>query len=148
DASDEGFWDWTPASDRFYLSPRILEILGFPPDATFAGRSAMFERLAMPAEDRAALHQALAEHFAGSSKRFEKEFRILVGAEVRWIHARGVATRDSKGKLIRWNGAASDVTARKRAEDALRESEDRFGRAIAGSSDGVWDIDFVGRTVF
>jgi PAS domain S-box-containing protein len=148
DASDEGFWDWAPHGDRLYVSPRFLQIFGFPSGTTFAGRAAMFERLTMPPHDRAALNQAIAEHFAGKTTRMEMEFRIVVNGEVRWIHARGLATRNADGGVIRWNGAAADVSARKHAEQALRESEDRFARAVAGSSDGVWDIDFVGRTVF
>ncbi|HET7132803.1 MAG TPA: PAS domain S-box protein, partial [Gammaproteobacteria bacterium] len=148
DASDEGFWDWAPHGDRLYVSPRFLEIFGFPSGTTFAGRAAMFERLTMPPDDRAGLNQAVAEHFAGKTTRMEMEFRIVVNGEVRWIHARGLATRNVDGGVIRWNGAAADVSARKHAEQALRESEDRFARAVAGSSDGVWDIDFVGRTVF
>ncbi|HEX5049020.1 MAG TPA: PAS domain-containing protein [Gammaproteobacteria bacterium] len=147
-AIDEGFWDWVPDGDRLYLSPRALEILGFPQDTTFAGRASLYQRLAMPPEDRQALQQAVAEHFAGKNARMEVGFRVIVDGDVRWIHARGLATRDSSGKVIRWNGAASDVTAQRRTEEALHESKDRFALAVAGSSDGVWDIDFVGRTVF
>jgi PAS domain S-box-containing protein len=140
-ASDVGFWDWIPAGDKLYLSPRLLEIFGFAPDATFAGRAELFERLAMPPEDRAALNQAIGEHFAGKTAHMEEEFRILVDGEIRYVHAKGLATRNSKGEVVRWNGAASDVTERKRAEGALRESEERYELAMAASESGYWDWD-------
>ena len=140
-ASDVGFWDWIPVGDKHYLSPRLREMLGFTPDAVIAGRAEMFERLAMSPEDRAALYQAVKEHFAGKTTRLEMDFRILVNDEVRWIHARGVAMRNSKGEVVRWNGAASDVTERKRAEQALRESEQRYELAMAASESAYWDWD-------
>jgi len=142
-ASDEGFWDWVVAGDKLYLSPGFLELFGFPPNTTFAGRAAMYERLAMPPEDRAALEHAIAEHFAGKTARMEKEFRILVHGEVRWIHARGLATRNSRGEVVRWNGAARNVTDRKHAEEALRNSEQRYALAMEAAGDGHTDWDLV-----
>ncbi|HEU0201106.1 MAG TPA: ATP-binding protein [Burkholderiaceae bacterium] len=146
DATDEAFWDWNVAGDEFYLSPRLIEMLGFPRDATFAGRGALFERLSIPPEDRQALDSAAAEHFAGKTRRMDIEFRVLVRGEDRWMHAIGCATRDSAGEVVRWNGALRDVTARRRAEQSLRqseealcESEQRYELAMAASESGYWD---------
>ena len=106
-ASKDGFWDWIPAGDKLYLSPRLLKVLGFQPATRFAGRAAMFERLSMPQEDRAALNHAVAEHFASKTARMELEFRIFVATEVRWIHCMGLATRNARGEVVRWTGAAA-----------------------------------------
>ena len=147
-AGDEGFWDWTLAGDKLYLSPRFAEIFGITPGTTFAGRAAMFQQLTMPSEDREALEHVVAEHFAGRTVRLETEFRVLVEGEVRWIHVTGRATRNPEGEVVRWSGAARDITERKRGEEALRMSEQRFALAVAGSYNGVWDVDFVARRVF
>jgi PAS domain S-box-containing protein len=138
-ASDEGFWDWIVAGDKLYVSPRFVELLGFPAGTTFAGRAAMLQRLSIPQEDRAALEHAIAEHFAGKTARMEMEFRILAHGEVRWIHAAGRATRDSQGQVLRWNGAIRDVTTRRRIELALRESEERYALAMEAAGDGHTD---------
>jgi PAS domain-containing protein len=91
-ASDEAFWDWKPAGDELYLSPRFLEMFDFPPGTTFAGREEFFERWALVPEDREALKRAIAEHFAGKTERMEFEFRALVRGGIRWIHATGCVT--------------------------------------------------------
>ena len=137
--SDEAFWDWKVASDEHYTSPRFLEIFNIPPGTTFQGRAALLDSLPISAADRAALERAAADHFAGKTPRMEIEFRASVRGEDRWMQAIGRATRDSEGQVVRWNGAIQDVTARKRAEEALRESEQRYELAMAASESGYWD---------
>ena len=137
--SDEAFWDWNAAVDELYLSPRFLDMFDFPPDTTFHGRAAFFTRLPISAADREALERAAAEHFAGKTERMEIEFRASVRGEERWIQATGRATRDSEGQVVRWSGAIRDVTARKRTEEALRDSQESYELAMAASESGYWD---------
>ncbi len=140
-ASDEAFWDWKAAGDELYLSPRFLEIFDFPPGTTFDSRSAFYERWPLLPQDREPLMRAIAEHFAGKTQRMESEFRARVRGEIRWMNATGRATRDAEGKVVRWNGAVRDVTARRRAEQALRESEVRFRALTELSADWYWSQD-------
>ena len=62
---------------------------------------------------------------------------------IRWIHSRGQCFRDAGGQAVRMAGATIDISERKRAEDALRQSEERFALAVAGSNDGIVDWDIV-----
>ena len=148
DASNEGFWDWIPDGDKLYLSPRFLEIFDFPPGTTFASRAALFERWPLVPEDHAALKRTIDVHFAGRTERMEFEFRALVRGEIRWINSVGRATRDAEGRVIRWNGAIRDVTARRRTEEALRLSEERHARAMEASASGHWDWNMLTDEVF
>ena len=147
-ASDDGFWDWIPATDTVYASPKLLEIYGFAPGRTFNGRDDLVRSIPFHPEDSLRMARAIAEHLAGKRVRLDIQMRFTRDGETRWVHLVAVAVRDSSGAMVRWTGTVRDITEQKRVEEALRESEDRFARAVAGSSDGVWDVDLVGRTVY
>jgi len=54
-----------------------------------------------------------------------------------WVH--GEADVDSAGKTVELWGAAQDITERKRTEETLRKSEERFLLAMKASNDGLFD---------
>jgi PAS domain S-box-containing protein len=75
--------------------------------------------------------------------RFHYELRIVpVNQPQRWIEAKGEVIRDGSGKPVRMMGIVADVTARKNAEQALRESERwlRLSQAIARIGHYVFDV--------
>jgi len=49
------------------------------------------------------------------------------------------AVRNPGGEITGFLGVAEDISDRKRSEEALRKSEERFDLAVAGSNDGIWD---------
>ncbi|HLP67533.1 MAG TPA: PAS domain S-box protein [Rhizobium sp.] len=66
-----------------------------------------------------------------SGEPFDLEYRLVTKTgERRWFRARAATKRDDEGNVLRWYGILEDVDERRRATDALRESEARF-RAIA-----------------
>jgi PAS domain S-box-containing protein len=60
-------------------------------------------------------------------KTYELEHRVRrADGSLGWIFSRAVPLMDENGEIVEWFGAASDITERKRVEEALRESEERL----------------------
>jgi PAS domain S-box-containing protein len=59
--------------------------------------------------------------------------------EYRWFLSRAVPLRDQSGKIVKWYGTDTDIEDRKRAEEALRESEQRFRDYAETASDWLWE---------
>ncbi len=79
----------------------------------------------------------MAMHLAGDRVRFEQEHADGTWAEV---HEIGLAN----GCRV---GIRTDITERKRAEEALRASEERYHEVIASTQEGYWRVDAEARTI-
>lgn len=63
---------------------------------------------------------------------FELEHRVLrVDGEVGWTHSRAIPILDDSGEIKEWFGMASDITARKQADEKLRDSDRRKEEFLA-----------------
>ena len=65
-----------------------------------------------------------------------------------WVRSVGEAVRDADGKIIRLQGAFQDITTRKQAEQALRESEEQYKQIIEHASDIIYKTNATGRFSF
>jgi signal transduction histidine kinase/ActR/RegA family two-component response regulator len=67
--------------------------------------------------------------------KFELEHRVLrLDGSLGWTVSRAVPILNDRGEIREWLGTASDVTRRKEAEEALRDSEEKY-RTVLGSMD-------------
>jgi PAS domain S-box-containing protein len=86
---------------------------------------------------REALSSVKPYEVEGRFRRFDGEFR--------WFLFRGSPLRDRSGKVAKWYGTNTDLEERKRAEDALRKSEERWRSVFENSAIGVALTDHNGR---
>jgi PAS domain S-box-containing protein len=130
EAGQMGAWEWMVKTGKVTWSPTLEAIHGLAP-GTFDGTFEAVQREMHP-EDR---DRALATIQKGLVQGgYRTEYRIVKpDGEVAWIEARGRTFSDPHGKPERMAGICMDITAQKRAEDALRESEE-FNRTIIESS--------------
>jgi len=70
---------------------------------------------------------------------FELEHRVRrADGSLGWTFSRAVPLLDANGEIVEWFGAASDITDRRLAEEALRESEERFRLAAKSARIGAY----------
>jgi len=77
----------------------------------------------------------------------EARFRRRNG-EYRWFLVRLTPLRDDAGQIVRWYATGTDIDDRKRAEEALRESEERYRALIEVSPQMVWMARADGSNIF
>ncbi|MBP1778231.1 MAG: transcriptional regulator, Fis family, partial [candidate division NC10 bacterium] len=107
-----------------YIDDRFRDICGIPPESN-AGLGALeFWMAHLHPADREAVLQTRQQMQVGGLDRASQEYRYLHPTEgERWIHhTAGVTGRDATGRATRTFGVFRDVTERRRAEEALRQS--------------------------
>ncbi len=106
-----------------YVSPNVRALLGSPQEY-FTGRS--FEDVVHP-EDVTACKAFVASVLGGEEGGPSVEYRLAsADGSWRWHTSTGSRVMDSRGNVVSFVGISRDMTDRKRAESALRESELKF----------------------
>ncbi|MGV8080096.1 MAG: PAS domain S-box protein [Syntrophales bacterium] len=127
-----------------YVSPSWTELLGHHPDLVI-GKS--FQPLIHP-DDLDVCLQALQGAVEKGERQTGVEYRIRhADGSWRWHTSNGVPLRDAAGRIVAFEGSCSDITDRKRMEEALRESEEQY-RVVVENADEAISIAQEGRHRF
>ncbi|MDF3018461.1 MAG: multi-sensor signal transduction histidine kinase [Thermomicrobiales bacterium] len=129
ETANEGIWLIDRDARTQYANDRMAALLGTTPDRLTAVTVLDF---VFP-EDVPAARERIDRNLAGHSEEFDFRFRRAGGDEV-LVVAGTSPVRDGAGRVVGALGLFTDVTARRRAEDALRLL-DEAGRALASSLD-------------
>jgi len=139
-----GSWSWDIVGNRVAWSDQLFEIYGVSPDR-FHGTLDEFMSFIHP-DDRTQVADSVSKALK-SGKSFNHEERIVrPDGGIRHLHSTGEVIRDGNGAAVRMLGICVDVTERKQAEQALRESEQSYRLLLKGARDyAIYMLDTDGR---
>ena len=125
DTASEGIWELDEHYATTYVNRRMAEMLGYEPQE-MVGRDFsefLFE------DDLASLPARIAARRQGLTERYEQKYRHKDGSTV-WMQVSATSVRDAERRFLGSFAMLTDITERKRAEEALRRSN-RELRAIS-----------------
>jgi PAS domain S-box-containing protein len=134
-SSDQLLYDWDPRTNAVTYGGDLKRILGYS-EAEMAGGLKRWLEVIHP-DDRAAFNAEI-DRVLATEEPVDLTFRLCrKDGETIWVEDRGHFFRDAGGCIVRMVGFVRDITARKRAEAALRSSEERFAKAFRSSPDAI-----------
>jgi len=117
----EGISQTTPDGRYLNVNPELARMYGFDsPEEMIEKISDIGQERYVNPEDRERLKGLLAEH--GKVEGFETRLYRKDGSTI-WVSANIHVVRDSDGNILYYEGTNEDITERKKAEEALKESE-------------------------
>ena len=135
-AGGVGVWDWNLATDDIFVDPLLQELLGYQ-EHEIPNRGEDWRRLVHP-DDAARVSERAQAHIDGASPAYEVEHRMLHrDGSSRWFLARGSVVRDPDGRAVSLAGTYTDITERRRGEEALRQAEEMNRRIVESTGDCV-----------
>ncbi|HET7852837.1 MAG TPA: sigma 54-interacting transcriptional regulator [Candidatus Methylomirabilis sp.] len=135
----EGIFQTTPDGRYISANLALARMYGYEsPEELVENLTDIGPQLYVEPTRRAEFIRLLQEQSAVSG--LESQVHRRDGSTI-WISESARAVRDPGGAVLYYEGAVQDITDRKRAEEALRESEERLARILESAMDAVVTID-------
>ena len=139
-AANDAVWDWDLVTDVVTWNEGLKTIFGYL-DRETANQRAWWTARIHP-DDRERTLAEIDSLINGSRRFWSDEYRFLRSdGSYAYVLDRGYVIRDERGKPVRMIGAMLDMSERKRSEQALKESEQRYRSLVTTTASVVWLAD-------
>jgi two-component system, cell cycle sensor histidine kinase and response regulator CckA len=139
-ATNDAVWDWDLVQNRIWWNVGVRSFLGYPPD--HLGTDLDWWHAHIHPEDRARVISCIRSVIDGGGRFWLDEYRYLCAdGTYACVFDRGYVIHDDRGTPIRMIGAMMDITDRKRAEEALRDTNETLRTLIQASPVGIAVMD-------
>ena len=135
-----GSWRLDVNRNKLNWSAETFRMFGIPPETPLTYESFL---AAVHPDDKENVDRSWKAAFAAVP--YDIEHRIIVDNETKWIRGQAGLEFDAAGKVVGCFGTVRDITDRKRAEEQLRESEERFRGIFEHAGTGIAILTLDGR---
>jgi PAS domain S-box-containing protein len=135
-----GYWEIDLVSQTIKGSEEAARIYGVEPKGLSLPLESV-QRAVLP-QYRSMLDDALRNLIEGTNEYdVESQIKRIDTGEIRWMHSKAELVIDSSGKPIKVIGTIQDISERKFAEEALKESKERLQSFMDSAIDAftIWD---------
>lgn len=139
EASRNAIWVFDARTREVWWNENAYRLFGYDSSTTDLHRSWVAR---LHPEDRARVLAQFDESGAGTDTTFDGEYRLLFpDGRVALVEDHAYIERDAAGAVSAYVGVVTDITERRAAEEALRESEQRFRQITETIDDVFWLVD-------
>ncbi|MBL1178395.1 PAS domain S-box protein [Pantanalinema sp. GBBB05] len=136
-------WRWNISEDVFTADRNFAHLFGVASEKAATGVPLEDLLNSIHPDDRPRIVASI-EHAIATGEHYTEEYRVLnADGEERCVIARGQVEYDANGKPIAFPGALADITERRKAEEALRFSEERYRTLFESMDEGFCVIEMI-----
>jgi PAS domain S-box-containing protein len=136
-------WKVTEGWPVALVSKNVTQF-GYTPEELLSG-AVLYSSMVHP-EDLKRIAHEVQEYGDRGVDHFQQEYRLVTkDRKIRWVDDRTLIERDADGRITHYQGIVIDITDRKQAEEALRESAEQYRIITSTAMDGFVVTDLGGR---
>ena len=145
-ATNDAIWDWDLTTNAVWFSEGFQTLFGY--EVTGLEPSVEFFTARLHPEDLDRVVSGIRDAIKGEGSAWSGEYRFMkAGGSYGYVFDRRYVIREG-GRAVRMIGAMMDITARKRAEEELRQSEERYRLIVETTNEWIWAMDLAGRMTY